>query len=376
MDPVLAKDFPEMAAVLPPQGQPPAQISVDDTLNAVAKAVKAYIIKTIDEMKRTNLQDAKLTVEEVESRMNVRVTDLVDDLEKKIGGARMTEGGKGGGHGGGRYHKRDTPKPFALGGLVGREARWATWSFGFAGYYADIEDTGEDFLKWIESEDQEITEEDLRGNGGDSVEMSKRLYKELRQMCTDGEPFLILRNLADGQRGAEVWRRLHERYRGGGSVRAEVIEEDLKKIRWTKDEDKVPALFDQIDALRREYDEIMKDRPYPTRTLKSNVMAILPKRIRDEVRIREKDFPNYESVRDYVLRMNRYDREDHQKGVNKDKGDEGDLRKQVKQMEKVMAAMEDPMFEDDVWMKTWQAGGEGWPEEEYEGQGEEEECED
>ena len=69
------------------------------------------------------------------------------------------------------------------------------------------------------------------------LDQNKSLYAELRSMCLEGEPFLIVRNLVNGAQGAEAWRKLNLRFRPRGEARAETIEDLLREVRWPEAED-------------------------------------------------------------------------------------------------------------------------------------------
>ena len=151
--------------------------------------------------------------------------------------------------------KKNPPKGFQPGAVTGREARWATWAFIFGGYFADRASHGEQFLEWCAAAPMEITEISLRSSDippesrDDAERLSKLLYKELRALCTEGEPLAIVKNLVTGNRGAEVWRRFTQRYQLRGRARQTAIEEDLFGIKWPTDEDAIPGLIDDMEAM-------------------------------------------------------------------------------------------------------------------------------
>ena len=111
-------------------------------------------------------------------------------------------GGKGsGGKGPGRYRKIKEPQTF-LPKVKSAEADFKSWSFVFLGYLEDQVTGAEGFLEWAEKREEEIKEEEVEGYGRtfrlEGVrEIDALVSKELRGLCPEGEPQMIIKNLKD-----------------------------------------------------------------------------------------------------------------------------------------------------------------------------------
>ena len=246
--------------------------------------------------------------------------DALGGLEERV--AALERGGGGAERLGPRVQavrKTKPPACFVPGGVVGREARWASWAFRFGGYFSEQQVAGEEFLEWVGDQKSEIKDgdlddfDDLHRGDARAADLNENLYKELRQLCTEGEAYTIVRNMHKGRRGAEAWRRLSQRFGPGGAARAQSIEEELMMLRWPKDEDEAGMIIDTMEAKFAEWEKI-KARPYPDDTKLSRLRSMIPERYRTEVSMNQDKYETYEQVRDFVLRMIQIKREDGQTG--------------------------------------------------------------
>ena len=263
--------------------------------------------------------------------------------------------------------KSKPPKPFEPGPIAGREARWAAWAFQFGGYFGEQVDHGEEFLEWVQKTKSEIKPGDVDDfdemHSLDSVgiNIDAALYKELRQLCVDGEAYTIVRNLHKGKRGAEAWRRLGQRFGPGGASRAQVIEEKLMRMEWPKDDAEAGALLDQIESLVTEW-EMIKARSYPEDTKIAQLKGLLPDKYHTEVSMHEDQYATYQDLREFVLRMAHLKREERQRDTRRKGGDPVNvINEKLKALEKqydmmqcaVWGEVEDPFAYGDPWQQRW-----------------------
>ena len=74
---------------------------------------------------------------------------MVELLESKV--RKLEDQGWGNNRGVQRIEKRKPPNKYAPGPITGREARWSTWAFDFAGFFDRQCPGGEAFLEWVKA---------------------------------------------------------------------------------------------------------------------------------------------------------------------------------------------------------------------------------
>lgn len=274
------------------------------------------------------------------------------------------------------YRKTKPPPCFVPGPVSGREARWASWSFSFGGYFAEQVEDGEDFLEWAAGQEGEVDHNvlddfDKLVAKEVAVELDAALYRELRQLCVDGEALTIVRNQHRQRRGAEAWRKLCQRFRPGGEARVQVLEDELALLTWPTDEADAGAVLDAMEDKITEWEKL-KGRAYPEDTKKSRLVQMLPEKYRTEIAMNPNKFPDYTKVSEFALRMVHVKRQEEQLG--KVTRPVKVLRDQVNNLQQELYAMwagtseGDPWRHQDPWLQA-QVPEERWRDEVDQGDG-------
>ena len=133
-------------------------------------------------------------------------------------------------------------------------------------------------------------------------EVDVMVYGELRRLSPEGEPQLIIKNLRDGAKGLEVWRKLHQRYNPRGAMVAQGISERLQAVEWPKGIDGVMGMLEGIDKMVGEFEGIV-GRKYSPDALMGRVMAVMPEEWEQFVRVNPTQYNTWDKLRDYIIKM-------------------------------------------------------------------------
>ena len=100
---------------------------------------------------------------------------------------------------------------------------------------------------------------------------------------------------------------------------------------------------------------------FPRSTLRSNLVRILPKQVKEEVRLKSHEYSTFESIRDFVLKLADFDKEDQERANRRVTFAEDFKAKARKEaQEELMATWEE---EDPIWMTNAWGNGQGGGEE-------------
>lgn len=325
--------------------------SMQMTINSLATQVLENVKQGVE--LRNLIREARDITEIVDK-------DAIEDLKNKLvkiekqvtnmadSGARRADDSSDGSQEGTSnkaYRKLREPKPFNP-NEKNPEARFKAWAFVFGGHADNLRPGMENFLEWAAKQSEEIEDSALKEYGDlehehfDPVKASQILYDELRGLCPEGEPQVMIKNTRDGKRGAEAWRRICQRYDPKGVLVAEGIMEHIQSIEWPESATGVSEMLEKVEGMCKEYTAIT-GKNYPEESLRGRIMAIMPDPYKAHVRNNLKAFRSYREIHDYLIEQVRLktDEEARTKAVKAPKGKAKEAAAAMEEMQQKMEAM-------------------------------------
>ena len=279
------------------------------------------------------------------STVHVDIEKWAQDINAQV--RRLEASGGPGGRGVQSVRKMKDPKPLDLDkGGKRPEQIFSNWSFEFSGHFERMfPNKGEAFLKWAAQHDGVLQGNDVAEQVREmelDPDTDNILYGELRKVCNDGTPQLILRRLNESKRGAEAWRLMCDQYDPRGPLIAQGIIERLNTMEWPKDSSEVRSTIETMDVLMKEYQDITKEE-YPEVAKRGRLVAIMPKDYKKHINANAALYKTYDRVRDFVLEQTRLKREEDAR-ENSVKPRKGDAHKEANALAKIRKEAQDEIL--------------------------------